>query len=103
MLKFDADQAWKEYQDKCTESYHWANYEAYNKRYKKMLKEEDKMFRRDWCLYWAYKDYYEFINYEYEIDILKFYWYKQYVDYFIYRREEAIDEELNPLEEDDDR
>jgi len=103
MLKFDADEAWKQYQNKCHEDYHWANYEAYNERHKKLLKEEDKIFRRDWCLCWYFKDYYEFIDYNHEIDRLKFYWYKQYVDDFIFRREEAIDEELNPEEDDDDR
>ena len=103
MLKFDADEAWEKYQDECTERYHWQNYEAYKKRHEKLLKEEEKIFRKDWCLYWYYKDYYDFIDYEHEIDMFKFYWYKEYIDSFYYRREDAIEEEINPYSEDDDR
>ena len=103
MIKFDVQEARKNYQDECKWAYRWWNYESYKKRQGLLLKEEEKIFRRDGCLFWDFKEYYDFINYEHEIDRYKYYWYKEYIKDFIYRREEAIDEELHPLEEDDDR
>lgn len=101
MLVFDPEKARKNYQDECTERYHWSNYESYKQRRTELWKYEEKIFRRDWCLYWDFKDYYEFINYEHEIDRLKFYWYKEYVNDFVCRREDSIYDDIDEDEDDD--
>ena len=100
MLVFNPEQAREDYQDKCRDTYSWSNYESYKQRRSQLSKCGDKAFRRDWCLDWDFIDYYDYIDYEHEIDRLKFYWYKEYVNDFMYRREDSI---YDYVEDDDER